>query len=126
MAAEERERLYLAQVFYLTKNGIPPNRIPRDEFKSQFLPVCAYIFPISFIIHLINTIHPTGRQEDSWFYGLTYYRARNLLKLAEEQPEAYISQIIQTTKLRYNRQMMLHIVDHRDTPHILGIQKEER
>jgi hypothetical protein len=125
MSAEIREKLYLAQVFYRTKNGIPPNQIPRDEFESQFLPVCAYIFPISFIIHLINTVQPTGRQEKTWFYGLTYFRARNLLNLANEKPEEYISQVIQTTKLRYNREMMLYIVDHKNSPHILGKQEAE-
>lgn len=121
MSTEAREKLYLAQIFYCTKNGIPPNKIPRDSFVSQFLPLVAYIFPISFIIHLINTVQPTGRQEDTWFYGLTYFRARNLLKLAEENGQQFTAQVVQATKLRANRQLMLHIIDHKETPHILGM-----
>ena len=119
--------IYYAQLFYRMKNGKVPSQCPLEDFEANFFPICAYIFPISFIVYLVNTIHPTGRKESTQFYGLTHYRARNLFGLlhdkewfVEEIQERYCSAVFETVRLEANPEARLHIIDYVQTPHILG------
>lgn len=119
--------IYYAQLFYRMKHGGIPSQFNNQAFEENFFPLCIYIFPISFIIYLVNTIHPTGQKKSTQFYGLTHHRARSLFGLmhdeglfVEEMQERFRSEIFTTVQLKQNPEAKLHIVDHKNTPHILG------
>lgn len=119
--------IYYTQLFYRLSNGKIPSQCPQGDFEANFLPLCIYIFPISFIIYLVNTIHPTGQKQSTQFYGLTHHRARSLFGLlhdggmfTEDIQERYRSEVFTTVNLKENPNAKLHIIDHVRTPHILG------
>lgn len=119
--------IYYAQVFYEMKDGRIPSEFNRENFEANFLPLFIYIFPISFIIYLINTIHPTGQKESTQFYGLTHYRAKSIFEMlynrglfSDEIMQKYQARVFTTVNLPQNPEAQLHIIDHTETPHILG------
>ena len=126
-ASANATNIYYAQLFYRMKNGGIPSHFSNEAFEENFFPLCIYIFPISFIIYLVNTVHPTGQKKSTQFYGLTHHRARSLFGLmhdqgmfVEEIQERYRSQVFTTVQLSQNPEAKLHIIDHRNSPHILG------
>lgn len=123
----EATNIYYAQIFYRMRSGLMPSKVKIDDFEADFFPLCIYIFPISFIVYLVNTVQPTGQKESTQFYGLTHHRAKSLFEMLhtrglfpEKVTEKYRAQVFTTTHLPQNPDARLHIIDHIDVPHILG------
>lgn len=127
MNSINKENIYFSQLFYRTRNGLIPSKIDPDDFENQFFPVCMYIFPVSFILYLTNSVQACGNDPRNRFYALTQFRASILHSMVDwlnidEVTEQYISRVFTTVNLPYNPAMQLYIVDHRDIPHLLGNQ----
>jgi len=118
----DANRIYFAQLFYKTLSWELPSRIPPEVFESEFLPLCLYIFPVSFVIYLTNVVQPCGNNINTQFYALSQYRAKTFYNLTEWwhiKNGEYVCSSFRTENFQKNPNMPIYIVDHSDYKHIL-------
>ena len=126
MSASDNSLIYFAQLFYQMKSGDIPSMVPKEALESEFLPVCLYIFPISFVLYMVSSCQPCGNHPDTQFYAMTHYRAQTLYNLAEwghakdTDGTSYRAETFRAWNLIQNPDMPIRIVDHKKTPHILS------
>ena len=66
------------------RSGRIPSEVPKSMFQREFFPLVMYVFPISFVIYLANTVPACGNHEDTKFYALTEHRARTFYQNADQ------------------------------------------
>lgn len=126
MTVSNNSLIYFAQLFYQTRSGRIPSKVAITDLENEFLPLCIYIFPISFVLYMVSTCQPCWHNPETQFYAMTQYRAQSLYNLAEwghainNDWSSYTTQIFRTNNLEKNPEMPLYIVDHKNTPHILS------
>lgn len=126
MTASDSSLIYFAQLFYQTRSGIIPSKVAIENLETEFLPICLYIFPISFVLYMVSTCQPCWNNPDTQFYAMTQYRAQALYNLAEwwyaknTQGDAYTARVFRSANLDKNPEMPIYVVDHANNAHILA------
>lgn len=102
------ENVYLTQIYY-GKSNI-----------SKFIPELIYVFPMSLVIYLINSISTTGHHPRMQFHALRMKWAEELFYIAKSNPN-YTSWEFSTQNLVQNPNSTLRIIDTKLLPHILSL-----
>ncbi len=101
------ERVYLVQIFYSRSN------------KSEFIPELIYVFPMTLVIYLINSINTTGHDPRMKFTALRMKQARELEEVARARNEYSIAEIFHHW-VKKNPNARVIITDHRKAPHLIS------